>query len=57
MNYVSKIREDVNKELSAFSRISTAELHEEPFQRTPTQKIKRFLYSRISDNDGSKEKK
>lgn len=57
MNYVAKIREDVNKELSAFSRISTAELHEEPFQRTPTQKIKRFLYSRISDNDGSKEKK
>jgi len=57
MKYVAKIREDVNKELSAFSRISTAELHEEPFQRTPTQKIKRFLYSRISSNDDAKEKK
>jgi len=56
MKYVSKIREDVNKELSAFSRISAAELQEEPFQRTPTQKIKRFLYSRIS-NDASTEKK
>ncbi|MDT4762824.1 AMP-binding protein [Sphaerochaeta sp. PS] len=54
MKYVAKIREDVNKELSAFSRISSAELHEEPFQRTPTQKIKRFLYSRISSD---KEKK
>lgn len=57
MKYVAKIREDVNKELSAFSRISTAELHEEPFQRTPTQKIKRFLYSRLSSNDGPKEEK
>lgn len=55
MKYVAKIREDVNKELSAFSRISAAELHEEPFQRTPTQKIKRFLYSRISNNEDSQE--
>jgi long-chain acyl-CoA synthetase len=53
--YVAKLREEVNKELSAFSRISAVELQEEPFQRTPTQKIKRFLYSRIKD-DGSKEK-
>jgi len=55
LKYVAKLREDVNKELSAFSRISAVELQEEPFQRTPTQKIKRFLYSRIKD-DGSKEK-
>ncbi len=51
---MAKIREDVNKELSAFSRLSAAELQEEPFQRTPTQKIKRFLYSRLKD-DGPKE--
>ena len=56
LKYVAKIREDVNKELSAFSRISGAELQEEPFQRTPTQKIKRFLYSRLS-SDTSKAKK
>ncbi|NBK26358.1 MAG: long-chain fatty acid--CoA ligase, partial [Spirochaetia bacterium] len=49
LKYVAKIREDVNKELSAFSRLSSAELQEEPFQRTPTQKIKRFLYSRHKD--------
>ncbi len=49
MKYVAKIRDDVNKELAAFSRIRTAELQEEPFARTPTQKIKRFLYSRLKD--------
>lgn len=49
MKYVNKIRDDVNKELAVFSRIRTAELQEEPFDRTPTQKIKRFLYSRLKD--------
>lgn len=49
LKYVAKIRDDVNKELAAFSRIRTAELQEEPFARTPTQKIKRFLYSRLKD--------
>lgn len=49
--YIAKIREDVNKELAAFSRLSGAELQEEPFQRTPTQKIKRFLYSRLKEDD------
>jgi long-chain acyl-CoA synthetase len=49
IKYVTKIRDDVNKELAVFSRIRTAELQEEPFDRTPTQKIKRFLYSRLKD--------
>lgn len=56
MKYLSKLREEVNKELSAFSRISSVELQDEPFQRTPTQKIKRFLYSR-KPNDSTKDKK
>ncbi len=43
--YLSKIREEVNKELSAFSRISDVSLQDEPFQRTPTMKIKRYLYT------------
>ena len=42
--YIKKIRNDVNSELSAFSKISDVQLQEEPFDRTPTQKIKRFLY-------------
>jgi long-chain acyl-CoA synthetase len=33
-----------NKRLSAFSRIHRVELHNEPFEKTATQKIKRFLY-------------
>jgi long-chain acyl-CoA synthetase len=49
--YIAKIRDDVNKELAAFSRLSGAELQEEPFQRTPTQKIKRFLYSRLKEDE------
>ncbi len=44
-SYLSNIREEVNKELSSFSRISDVSLQDEPFQRTPTMKIKRYLYS------------
>ncbi len=54
--YLASIRKNVNSELSAFSKISSTELQEEPFERTPTQKIKRFLYSRRKeDKDGEKE--
>jgi long-chain acyl-CoA synthetase len=35
----------VNKRLAAFSRLNRIEVREEPFEKTPTQKIKRFLYS------------
>ena len=44
--YIASIRKDVNKQLSAFSKISSVELQEQPFERTPTQKIKRFLYTK-----------
>lgn len=33
-----------NKRLSAFSRLHRVEIHPEPFEKTATQKIKRFLY-------------
>ena len=42
--YIKAIRNQVNSELSAYSKISDVQLQEEPFDRTPTQKIKRFLY-------------
>ena len=42
--YIASIRKNVNSQLSAFSKISSVELQEKPFERTPTQKIKRFLY-------------
>jgi len=41
---LEKIRKEVNAGLAAFNRISKAALHREPFEKTPTQKIKRFLY-------------
>jgi len=53
--YIAKLREEVNKELSASSRLSDVELQEEPFQRTPTQKIKRFLYDATRRKDKEKD--
>lgn len=42
--YLTHLRDEVNKELSSFSRIRQVKLQDEPFQRTPTLKIKRYLY-------------
>lgn len=42
---MEKNRQDVNKVLADFSRISKIHIVNEPFQKTPTQKIKRYLYS------------
>jgi len=39
------IRKEANARLTSFSRIHTIKLQEGPFEKTPTQKIKRFLYS------------
>ncbi|MBS9782114.1 MAG: AMP-binding protein [Gammaproteobacteria bacterium] len=43
----------VNKELSKFSQIKEMVFKDEPFEKTPTHKIKRFLYdlNKSSDND------
>lgn len=38
-------RQEVNKVLADFSRIVKIHVVNEPFQKTPTQKIKRYLYS------------
>lgn len=43
-NYVKNLRKTLNSQLSSYNRLSETELQEEPFDRTPTQKIKRFLY-------------
>jgi long-chain acyl-CoA synthetase len=40
------IRKETNARLAAFSRITRMERQLEPFEKTPTQKIKRFLYAR-----------
>jgi len=38
-------RQELNKALASFSRIIKIHIANEPFQKTPTQKIKRYLYS------------
>ncbi|MCL2765385.1 MAG: AMP-binding protein [Treponema sp.] len=38
------LRTWVNKQLAAFSRISKIEVKQDPFEKTPTMKIKRYLY-------------
>jgi long-chain acyl-CoA synthetase len=43
-NFLEQMRLDVNKQLSSFSKISRYVEQSEPFIKTPTKKIKRFLY-------------
>ena len=43
-NVLEELRSWANKKLSAFSRLSRIELRSEPFEKTPTMKIKRYLY-------------
>ncbi|MEX2445666.1 MAG: AMP-binding protein [Alkalispirochaeta sp.] len=42
--YLEEVRKEVNSRLSSFSRISDIEEEPEPFEKTPTFKIKRYLY-------------
>jgi long-chain acyl-CoA synthetase len=41
---LEELRSWANKKLAAFSRLSRIEVRNEPFEKTPTQKIKRYLY-------------
>jgi long-chain acyl-CoA synthetase len=38
------VKRETNERLAAFSRIGKVKIQKEPFEKTPTQKIKRFLY-------------
>jgi long-chain acyl-CoA synthetase len=51
---LGELRDAVNKRLASFSRISRIEVRTEPFEKTATQKIKRFLYgSQITTDPGT----
>lgn len=58
-SYVETKREELRKELheyinthvSRFSRIQKIYIQDNPFEKTPTQKIKRFLYQKTHKND------
>jgi len=41
---LEEIRTEVNTKVSAFSRIRKVIEQREPFEKTPTKKIKRYLY-------------
>ncbi|MCL2181763.1 MAG: long-chain fatty acid--CoA ligase, partial [Treponema sp.] len=41
---VEELRTWANQKLAAFSRLSKIVIREEPFEKTPTMKIKRYLY-------------
>ncbi|AEJ20441.1 AMP-binding protein [Gracilinema caldarium] len=41
---LQELKNTTNKRLAGFSRIHRVELQDEPFEKTATQKIKRFLY-------------
>jgi long-chain acyl-CoA synthetase len=41
---MESIRKEINSRLAAFSRIGKIHIQREPFEKTPSQKIKRFLY-------------
>jgi long-chain acyl-CoA synthetase len=43
-DYLQNLRKSVNAGLNSFSRLSEIILQTEPFEKTPTKKIKRFLY-------------
>jgi long-chain acyl-CoA synthetase len=42
---LEELKKWVNKRLAAFSRLHRIEVKDEPFEKTPTHKIKRFLYN------------
>ena len=41
---LKEIQQKVNEEVNKFSRIQQVILQPDPFEKTPTKKIKRFLY-------------
>jgi long-chain acyl-CoA synthetase len=45
---LERIKREANCRLAAFSRLARVELQDEPFEKTPKQSIKRFLYPRRS---------
>jgi long-chain acyl-CoA synthetase len=44
-NIMEENRNNLNKLLPAYSRISAIELHDEEFAKTPKKSIKRYLYN------------
>ncbi len=50
-SHLSEIKKRVNQQLNSFSRISDVVEQKDPFEKTPTKKIKRYLYIKKNDQD------
>jgi long-chain acyl-CoA synthetase len=48
---LESIRKETNEKLASFSKIRSIRLQSDPFEKTPTQKIKRFLYTKGTKSD------
>ena len=44
--FLENLKQQINLKLSTFSKINNIKLQEVPFERTPTEKIKRYLYTK-----------
>ena len=42
--YLNDLKHSINRQVSRFSRLTAFEVHPEPFEKTATLKIKRYLY-------------
>jgi len=49
--YLSQLKRTVNKRLNVFSRVSDFLEKNEPFEKTPTKKIKRYLYTHLGNKN------
>lgn len=50
---LNDIKQKVNKEVNKFSRLNKVIEQQSPFEKTPTQKIKRFLYQKNDEKDSN----
>ena len=46
-NIMEQNRKDLNALLPAYSKITSVELHQEEFAKTPKKSIKRYLYQNV----------
>jgi long-chain acyl-CoA synthetase len=50
-DYLKDLKKMVNKRLSSFSKVSDIIVEDEPFEKTPTKKIKRYKYLKNSKDE------
>jgi long-chain acyl-CoA synthetase len=54
--YLNNLRKSVNSRLNVFSRVSEFFEESEPFEKTPTKKIKRYLYTTFHPQEAKRQR-